>query len=160
MPLPAHHPRRPASYLEPVQTVKGYTYYSTTGAERRSEHPAVQRQLGRSPIPVLSAASPCLPVILELAGTEVTTSPAGVSSVQSVVGCRCRCRPEALLQTLVSLQTQRCRRCHRQVMQARTSFWDSCPLRCGGQAQSHSPRPCGPRLLPSPSLRLLSACCV
>lgn len=101
----------------------------------------------------------CLPAVLELAGTEVTTSPAGVSSLQSVVGCRRCCRPEALLQTLVSLQTQRCRRCHRQVMQARTSFWDSCPLRCGRQAQSHSPWPCGPRL-PSPSPRLLSTCCV
>lgn len=148
MPLPARHPRRPASCLEPVQTVRGYTYYSTTGADRRSEHPAVQRQLGRSPVPALSAASLCLPAVLELAGTEVTTSPAGVSSVQSVVGRRRRCRPEAPLQTLVSLQTQRCRHCHRQVVQGRTSFWDSCRLRCAGRRSLTPHGPAAPDCCP------------
>lgn len=35
MPLPAHHPRRPISHLEPVQTVKGYTFCSMKAAYRR-----------------------------------------------------------------------------------------------------------------------------
>ena len=69
------------------------------------EHAAAQRRLGRLPIPALSAESLCLPAVLDPVGTEVMTSPAGGSSVQSVVGCRHPRRPEALLQTLISLQT-------------------------------------------------------